>query len=57
MARIPASGEARDWWTPTETAAWTTLSARAAAQAATRTYQVEARMVNPDAAIARLQAL
>ncbi len=35
---ISARGEARDWWTPTETAAWTTLSSRAAAQAATRAY-------------------
>lgn len=35
---ISARGEARDWWTPTESAAWTSLTARAAGQASTRAY-------------------
>lgn len=35
---ISARGEARDWWTPVETAAWASLAARAAGQASTRAY-------------------
>jgi putative endopeptidase len=35
---IGARGEARDWWTPAEAAAWSMLGARAAGQAASRPY-------------------
>ncbi|MFZ5655853.1 MAG: M13-type metalloendopeptidase [Pseudomonadota bacterium] len=35
---IGARGEARDWWAPTETAAWASLASRVAGQAASRAY-------------------
>jgi putative endopeptidase len=35
---ISARGEARDWWTPAETSAWTTLASRVAGLASSRAY-------------------
>lgn len=35
---IDARGQARDWWTPTETAAWSSLTSRIAAQASPMPY-------------------
>lgn len=35
---IDAKGQARDWWSPTETAAWSSLSGRIAAQASALPY-------------------
>jgi putative endopeptidase len=35
---ISARGEARDWWTPSETAAWSSLAARVAGQASARAH-------------------
>ncbi|GAB2516038.1 M13-type metalloendopeptidase [Lysobacter humi (ex Lee et al. 2017)] len=35
---IDAKGQARDWWTPVETAAWTSLSSRVAGQASALPY-------------------